>query len=383
MMSHDTMKKGIDLLFKMYEDDDPNALVNSHTKAIVLEFIGGEPFMNIDTISYGCEYFINQCLEREHPWLYFFRFSISSNGVLYFEPNVQAYLKKFSQFLSLGITLDGPKELHDACRKDFNGNGSYEKSLAAFKDWRKIEPDPYTKVTIAPENLSQISSIIDFFIDLGCTKIMANPIHEHNWTIEEAKIYYTQLKEIANKLLIHRNVESSLFSDVFGKPIRSTEVSNWCGGTGEMLAFDPDGVAYPCIRYMESSLGDDRPPLIIGDVNGLYQTEEQKTVIKNLKAVTRRTQSNTECFYCQVASGCGWCSAWNYQESGSVDHRSTNLCWMHRAKSLVNSYYYNMLYRSQNRICRIPVYLSREIALKLISNEEYDSLLELSYWSDE
>lgn len=41
-----------------------------------------------------------------------------------------------------------------------------------------------------------------------------------------------------------------------------------------MLAFDPNGIAYPCLRYMESSLGNDQPPIIIGSVDGLWVTEE-------------------------------------------------------------------------------------------------------------
>jgi radical SAM protein with 4Fe4S-binding SPASM domain len=32
---------------------------------------------------------------------------------------------------------------------------------------------------------------------------------------------------------------------------------NWCGGDGQMLAVDPNGELFPCIRYMESSLGDE------------------------------------------------------------------------------------------------------------------------------
>jgi len=79
-----------------------------------------------------------------------------------------------------------------------------------------------------------------------------------------------------------------------------------------MLSFDPNGIAYPCIRYMSSSLGDTVPPIIIGDVNGIYISKEAKEIKKQFDAITRRTQSSDECYYCSVASGCAWCSAWNY-----------------------------------------------------------------------
>ena len=115
MMTKDVAKRGVDLLFDMY-DKNEGTFINHKTKAIILDFIGGEPLMNIDIIDYVCTYFVQKCLEKNHPWIYTWRASMISNGALYFEPKVQEFLKKFRGFVSFGITLDGPKEIHDACR---------------------------------------------------------------------------------------------------------------------------------------------------------------------------------------------------------------------------------------------------------------------------
>ena len=379
MMTRETSKKAIDMLFKMYDDNDENALINHHTKGIIVDFIGGEPFMNIDTINYASEYLINECIRRDHEWLTNCRFSISSNGLLYFDKAVQEYLHKFDPFISLTITIDGPKELHDACRKDFNGEGSFDRAIKAFRAYQSEFITPInTKVTIAPENLPYLNKIFDFFINEGVTSIHANPIYEHVWTVEEAQLYYKQLKELADKLLENENVSSSLFNTYCGIPLPSKNNSNWCGGTGAMLAFDPDGNITPCIRYMESSLGNAQPPLIIGNVDtGIYQTEEAKKIHDDLKSVTRRSQSTDECWGCHIAGGCAWCSAWNYQVYGTVNKRFTGLCWMHRARSLANSYFYNKHYRALGMERRLPVYLSRDIATQIIDDEEYDMLLDL------
>ena len=380
MMNNEIMKKGIDLLFQMYDEDKPESVINHHSHGIILDFIGGEPMMNIDVIQYGSEYFINECVKRNHEWLTNFRFSMSSNGLLYFDEKVQKYLRQFAQFLSLTITIDGPKELHDACRKDFDGNGSFDRSMHAYRTLRdNYGIHPNTKVTIAPENLPYLNQIINFFVTEQSDEIHANPIYEHKWTLQEGQLYYKQLKELANNLLENPNFSTTLFSDIIGQPILSTELQNWCGGTGEMLAFDPDGIAYPCLRYMESSLGSDQPPIIIGSVNGVYQTEEEKEIQTRLKNITRRTQSTDECFNCHIASGCAWCSAWNYQQFGTCDKRSTNLCWMHRARSLANTYYWNTFYKQTDSLKRIPVYLERSIANQIISDEEYDELLILTH----
>ena len=104
----------------------------------------------------------------------------------------------------------------------------------------------------------------------------------------------------------------ALFVDAFSKPKDEDNNDNWCGGTGSMLSIDPDGHLYPYIRYMESSLCH-REPLRIGHIDeGIGQTECTHNCIECLNAITRRTQSTNECFYCPIAEGCSWCSAYNY-----------------------------------------------------------------------
>ncbi len=378
MMTKETSKKIIDLLFNMYDENKEDNFINHHTKGIILEFIGGEPFMNIEVVAYASQYFIDECIKRKHIWLTNSRFSISSNGILYFNPEVQIYLKKFKDFINLNITIDGPKELHDNCRKDYSGNGSFDQAILAFDDWAKKASCVSTKVTIAPENLAQISAIVSFFYSRGGENIDITPINEHKWTINESQIYYEQLKIIANNLLKYKTISTNLFNSSYGLPLDETQENNWCGGTGAMLSFDPNGIAYPCIRYMSSSLGDTVPPIIIGDVNGIYISKEAKEIKKQFDAITRRTQSSDECYYCSVASGCAWCSAWNYQEFGTPNKRSTNICWMHRARSLVNVYYLNNYYIIHNINKSQPLLLDKNIALQIINEEEYNNLIKLS-----
>jgi len=138
---------------------------------------------------------------------------------------------------------------------------------------------------------------------------------------------------------------------------------NWCGGNMSMLAFDPDGIAFPCIRYMKSSLGNSVEPLPVGDVKGLFQTEKEKKIANYLFSITRRSQSTDECFYCPVASGCAWCSAWNYQENGDVNIRSTNICLAHKARVLANAYYWNSYYKQNNMTERFILNLPENDAL--------------------
>ena len=378
-MSKEVAKQGVDLLFHMYEENN-SPFINRKTKAIILDFIGGEPLMAIDIIDYICTYFVQKCLELDHPWLYTWRASMTSNGALYFEPKVQEFLHKFKGFVSFSITLDGPKEIHDSCRVYHDGRGNFDDAYAAMKHFNSHYYEELgTKVTIAPENLHNLNKIVDFFIGEGMKLIHANCVNEAKWTYDQAKLFYSELKKMADRLLeLNDETTISLFNEYFFSPLGPNDNQNWCGGTSKMLAFDPDGVAYPCLRYMPSSLGNDVPPIVIGSVEGIYVTDEQKHIKEYMDGITRRSQSTDECWNCPIAAGCSWCSAWNYQETGSVNKRSTNICAMHKARSLANVYYWNKWYRLNNIDKRFKMWLPKEEALRIIDEKEYAMLEELS-----
>ena len=378
-MSKEVAKQGVDLLFHMYEENN-SPFINRKTKAIILDFIGGEPLMAIDIIDYICTYFVQKCLELDHPWLYTWRASMTSNGALYFEPKVQEFLHKFKGFVSFSITLDGPKEIHDSCRVYHDGRGNFDDAYAAMKHFNSHYYEELgTKVTIAPENLHNLNKIVDFFIGEGMKLIHANCVNEAKWTYAQAKLFYAELKKMADRLLeLNDETTISLFNEYFFSPLGPNDNQNWCGGTSKMLAFDPDGVAYPCLRYMPSSLGNDVPPIVIGSVEGIYVTDEQKHIKEYMDGITRRSQSTDECWNCPIAAGCSWCSAWNYQETGSVNKRSTNICAMHKARSLANVYYWNKWYRLNNIDKRFKMWLPKEEALRIIDEKEYAMLEELS-----
>lgn len=350
---------------------------------LVLDFIGGEPFLQPKLIEKICDYFYDKAIERMSPWAEHSMVSVCTNGVHWFEPDVQHFLNKYRNKLSVSVTIDGNKELHDACRVFPDGRPSYDLAVAAAKDWMDRGGYMGSKITIAPANIQYMNDAILHMIDLGYEEINANTVYEEGWTIEHAKTFYWKLKEIADYFIENNLVDDiylSLFTDYLGKPKPETDLDTWCGGVGNaMLAIDPDGKLYPCLRYMKSSLGDDQPPLSFGDVwNGIGQTPEDAQWIKCLACVTRRTESSDECFYCPIAEGCAECSAYNYQINGTPDSRCTFICDMHKARCLANSYFWNKWYRKIGSEERVKIYCPEEWALEIIPEDEFQMLLDLS-----
>ena len=379
-MSLDTAKKFIDLLL---EADETNTYINPIISPfIILDFIGGEPLLEIELIDKIMDYFLVRAFELQHPWATRYCVSLCSNGVLYFTPEVQKFLNKHQYHLSLNITIDGNKELHDSCRIFSDGRPSYDLAVAAAKDWMDRGGYMGSKITIAPGNVKYVSEALTHMIDLGYTEINANCVYEEGWKIEHAKELYEQMKKFADYLLknnLEDEIYCSLYEENFFKPKKEGDDDNWCGGTGTMLACDPDGWLYPCIRYMESSLGTDQPPLRIGHVNtGLESTVEEQKIVKCLNCITRKTQSTDECYFCPIGEGCSWCSGYNYQIFGTPDKRATFICIMHKARSLANAYFWNKVYKKKGVNKHMIVYCPKEWAVPIIGEDEYNYLIELS-----
>lgn len=156
--------------------------------------------------------------------------------------------------------------------------------------------------------------------------------------------------------------------------------SNWCGGTvdGHNIAVNYTGKLYPCIRYMDSSLNGKQEPIYIGEAGkGICTTSKEKENFQKISNITRRSQSTDECFYCPIAEGCAWCSAFNYEETGSVNKRLTYICITHKAISLANIYYWNKLYRKLNLPKTKINYLSDKDSLQIIEETELNNLKKL------
>ena len=178
---------------------------------------------------------------------------------------------------------------------------------------------------------------------------------------------YTRNTMAVNKGTRYREVEFSILSNTVGQPEDETNTSNWCGGTGLMLAMDYKGDLYPCLRYMESSLGENREPYIIGNVFSGIQEHKK---IEELNSITRQSQSTEECLNCPISSGCSWCSAYNYEVFGTPNKRATYICPMHKARVLACKYYFN------NKQEEFKLNIPESWALEIIPKEEYQLLID-------
>ena len=306
-MKFETAKEFIDKLL----NDEYGYINRYNSPAIIIEFIGGEPLLQINLTRKIYEYFLMRCYELQHPWFTMHRLSICSNGLQYFDPNVQAFFRDYSHQISFNVSIDGNKALHDACRIQPTGEGSYDVAMTALNHYnRTYSKERNSKMTLAPANISYLFDSVVDFIQHGMTNINLNCAFEEGWTVKTAKVEYEQLKKLADYLIDNdlEHLYVAIFRETPEGPMDKYSDGNHCGGLGSMLAMRPNGQFYPCIRYMPTSVGDNVKDLCIGTVqDGMVGREEDSEILQMMDNITRRSQSNDICYDCPIGNSCAWC----------------------------------------------------------------------------
>ena len=349
-MSWDVAKQAIDYVL------DHEADMNE--ESVIWDFIGGEPFLEIDLIDKICDYLKVEMYRRKHHWFNSYRFSFATNGINYGTEKVQNFIKKNHAHLSIGITIDGTKRKHNLNRiwkteemqrgitpKPEDEKGSYDDVVKNIPLWLEQFPDAGTKVTISSADIPYIKESVLHLYSLGIHEININCVFEDVWKKGDDKLFEEQLMQLADAIIdggYYQDYACSFFTEQMGKPLDcKLDNQNWCGA-GRMLAVDAEGNFYPCTRFAQYSLRS-KKAWIIGNVrDGI-----DKNKLRPFLTLDRCTQSTQECIDCEVASGCAWCQGENYDaaDTPTIYQRSTAICKMHKARVRANNYYWNKLYR--------------------------------------
>lgn len=340
-MRWDVAKAAIDYILDHESDFDE--------ESIIWDFIGGEPFLEIELIDKICDYLKIEMFRRNHHWFNSYRFSFSTNGINYDSEKVQNFIKKNRSHLSIGITIDGTKKKHDLNRiwKGLGDErGSYSDVVRNIPLWLSQFPNAGTKVTISSADIPYIKESVIHLYSLGIHEVNINVVFEDVWKDGDDALFESQLTELADAIIDggwYRDYACSFFSETIGKPLKpERDNQNWCGA-GKMLAIDAVGNFYPCTRFAAYSLRS-KQPIVVGNIHSGINKDKLRPFL----TLDRTTQSPRECIECDIASGCAWCQGENYDaaETPTIFQRSTAICKMHKARVHANNYYWNKLYRN-------------------------------------
>lgn len=301
LMSFDVAKRAIDFL-----------IANSGTRQhCEVDFFGGEPLLNFDVVKDIIAYIREQ--EEIHNKI--FKLTLTTNGMLLDKEKV-AYLN--DNHISMVLSLDGRKEVHDSMRPNVAGQGSYEtvlKNLQYAVQHRNGE-EYYVRGTYTAKNLDFTNDVVSM-ADAGFDELSMEPVigedgdyiitEEHLPRIKEE--YETLTKEFLKRKFSGRGFNFFHFNvDLYRGPCMAKRLRG-CGAGHEYMAITPNGDIYPCHQFV----GDES--YIIGTVyDGLTNFDIPKT-FRETNVLTK-----DQCIDCWAKFFCsGGCHANNIKLGGSIN----------------------------------------------------------------
>ena len=276
-----------------------------------VDFFGGEPLMNWDVVKQLVAY--ARSIEKDAHKN--FRFTLTTNGMLIDDDVIDFANREMSNVV---LSLDGRKEIHDRCRVDYAGNGSWDRIVPKFQKLVEARGNQnyYMRGTFThanPDFVKDIETMLDLgFTELSMEPVVCAPDDPAALTKEDLPIVLEQYELLAKKM-IERKKDGKPFTfyhymiDLTGGPCIYKRISG-CGSGTEYMAVTPWGDLYPCHQFV----GDEK--FRLGDIwNGVDNTAIQNE-FRGCNAYTR-----PECADCWAKLYCsGGCAANAYHATGSI-----------------------------------------------------------------
>ena len=242
IMSEDVGRAAVDFIIK-------NSGLRKHCE---IDFFGGEPLINFKTVKAVTEY----VRQRERDTGKIFKLTLTTNGIL-LDKKVSAWLNDNN--ISLVLSLDGRKEIHDAMRPDISGKGSYERVLKNFK--RTVDErggnNYYLRGTYTKRNLDFTKDVLSLH-DAGFDILSVEPVVLKDSPLALTENDLPRIKNEYNRLteayLARRRAGNGFFFfhfniDLANGPCVAKRLAG-CGAGHEYFAVAENGDLYPCHQFV-------------------------------------------------------------------------------------------------------------------------------------
>jgi len=322
-MPFDVAKKAIDYLLR-HSIDEPS---------ITLAFYGGEPLLEIELVERCIQYMREKAAGRKYS------FSMTTNGTL-LTPEI--YKRLADNDVSILISLDGPKAVHDTNRKFTDGSGSFDVIVNNIEAIQAQYPEAKDKLRFLAvaspfiedaclSNLYRMDEIMPYY---GVTLSFMSETYTSQeikysddfsslFQQEKAKLYLYMLgkldKKYVSRLLLGN--EAVMKKTFLQLKRRMKKMPYVCHPGGPCLAgvqrpfVSVNGIFYPCERVSEESQA-----MNMGDVDS--GIDVQKAIeITNIGAIT-----GDECKKCWAFHYCKMCAAYADDLSGFSSEKRLAQC---------------------------------------------------------
>ncbi len=322
-------------------------IFESPSPQLSIEFQGGEPLVNFETVRFIVEYARERNVDERRDLQLLLVSNLSP-----MDEEKLAFLLDHDVLIC--TSLDGPRELHDTQRRLLGGS-AYDEAVHWIERihgaYREMGRDPQlwhvdALLTTTRHSFGQARAIIDEYVRLGMRTIHVRSLNpmgfatrtwaEIGYTPDEFTAFWKECLAVILELnlagteLIERGAALFLASILTDEPHGYVDLRSPCGAGVGQVAYDQDGHVYPCDEArMVARMGDDLFELGHVDETTLPELIGHETVRSIGIASTLETLPG--CRTCAYLPYCGVCPVVNYVTQGDLfGHRPTNdRCRLH------------------------------------------------------
>ena len=222
-------------------------------KNIEIDFFGGEPLINFNTVKEIVEY--ARSLEKscnKH-----FRFTITTNGLLLDDVKLKYINENMDNIV---LSIDGRPEVNDSMRTRVDGSGCYDSILPKFIKTAEARNQEgyYVRGTFTGKNIDFSKDVLHL-ADLGFKQISVEPVvAQDGCGYELGQEHLAKLYEEYECLAMEYNKRYDtdewfnffhFMVDLKQGPCVAKRLTG-CGSGHEYVAVTPDGDIYPCHQFV-------------------------------------------------------------------------------------------------------------------------------------
>ena len=304
--------KGEDMTEDVMDATIDSMLSMPQVKVITFEFQGGEASTNVS----GMRTFIEKVENVKSKYDKLVKYRTEINCISITDELIKL-VKDYN--VSVGVSLDGPKEMTDQTRVDINGVGAYDRIEKGIKKLRKngIYIDGAV-CTIGQHNVHYPKELMKYFDEIGMN-FKPRPVNilgrekENNLTTkpgEWAKCF-KEMHQFKDEVDVE-NFSIHIFEENVYTPIRDYICLRYpCGAARELVSVNPNGDVFPCDGFKGES------KFVMGNVlNEKIEDMLKKPEIIKLK--NRTAKSIEKCSKCLFRGMCCSCCYSAYGKFGDV-----------------------------------------------------------------
>jgi uncharacterized protein len=284
-----------------------------------IAFFGGEPLVRFGLLQETTEH-VETLLGRLPPPRPTVRWLLNTNATLVTDRVLDWMVPRK---MSAAVSLDGTRDVHDACRVDARGRGSHERVLAGIRRLRERGVPLQLVAVVGTASAERVGQMLEELLPLGAYQIVFSINYRDDW--DEAAIGRLRQGLAAAGRIWMREFRAGRARIV--EPLHTKILTHLRGGVpcpsrcllgGREFTVTPKGRIYPCAQMVEEDRGEG---LVIGNVDTGLDTQRM------LELGRQKDRVEETCKACALRDRCqSHCGCRHLALTGELGRVSSVLC---------------------------------------------------------